>query len=59
VGIEGFGLKVTEWIPLGVPASAVNRKYLETKKPASVICWNSLPCKEPEGLRLPAIKIEL
>ena len=31
-GIEGFGLKVTEQVPIEVPPNAENRRYLETKR---------------------------
>jgi 3,4-dihydroxy 2-butanone 4-phosphate synthase/GTP cyclohydrolase II len=32
VGIEGYGLKVSEWMPLEIPASDSTRRYLKTKK---------------------------
>ena len=32
VGIEGYGLSVSEWIPLEIPASDSTRRYLKTKK---------------------------
>ena len=32
VGIEGYGLSVTEWLPLEIPASDSTRLYLKTKK---------------------------
>jgi 3,4-dihydroxy 2-butanone 4-phosphate synthase / GTP cyclohydrolase II len=32
VGIEGYGLSVSEWLPLEVPPSHTTRKYLKTKK---------------------------
>jgi 3,4-dihydroxy 2-butanone 4-phosphate synthase/GTP cyclohydrolase II len=32
VGIEGYGLSVTEWLPLEIPASDHTRRYLKTKK---------------------------
>jgi 3,4-dihydroxy 2-butanone 4-phosphate synthase/GTP cyclohydrolase II len=32
VGLEGYGLSVTEWIPLEIPASEHTRRYLTTKK---------------------------
>jgi 3,4-dihydroxy 2-butanone 4-phosphate synthase/GTP cyclohydrolase II len=32
VGLEGYGLSVTEWIPLEIPASEHTRRYLMTKK---------------------------
>ena len=32
VGIEGYGLSVTEWLPLEIPVSESTRRYLEMKK---------------------------
>ena len=32
VGLEGYGLAVTDWIPLEIPASEHTRRYLTTKK---------------------------
>ena len=32
VAIEGYGLTVTEWLPLEIPASESTRRYLKTKK---------------------------
>jgi 3,4-dihydroxy 2-butanone 4-phosphate synthase/GTP cyclohydrolase II len=32
VGIEGYGLSVTEWLPLEIPASESTRRYLQVKK---------------------------
>jgi 3,4-dihydroxy 2-butanone 4-phosphate synthase/GTP cyclohydrolase II len=32
VGIEGYGLTVTEWLPLEIPAHDSTRRYLKTKK---------------------------
>ena len=32
IGIEGYGLSVTEWLPLEIPASDSSRRYLKTKK---------------------------
>src|SRR5207249_9511788 len=32
VGVEGYGLTVTEWLPLEIPASDSTRRYLKTKK---------------------------
>src|SRR5271169_5850102 len=32
VAIEGYGLSVTEWLPLEIPASASTLRYLTTKK---------------------------
>jgi 3,4-dihydroxy 2-butanone 4-phosphate synthase/GTP cyclohydrolase II len=32
VGIEGYGLSVSEWLPLEIPASDSTRRYLKTKK---------------------------
>jgi 3,4-dihydroxy 2-butanone 4-phosphate synthase/GTP cyclohydrolase II len=31
-GLEGFGLKITEQLPIEVPPNAENRRYLETKR---------------------------
>ena len=32
VGIEGYGLSVSQWLPLEMPSSEHTRKYLKTKK---------------------------
>ena len=32
VGLEGYGLSVSEWLPLEIPASEHTRRYLTTKK---------------------------
>ena len=32
VGIEGYGLSVSEWLPLEIPAHESTRRYLKTKK---------------------------
>ena len=32
VGIEGYGLSVSKWLPLEIPASDSTRKYLKAKK---------------------------
>jgi 3,4-dihydroxy 2-butanone 4-phosphate synthase/GTP cyclohydrolase II len=32
VGIEGYGLSVTEWLPIEIPPSESTRRYLKTKK---------------------------
>ncbi len=32
VGIEGYQLSVSEWLPLEIPASDTTRRYLKTKK---------------------------
>jgi 3,4-dihydroxy 2-butanone 4-phosphate synthase/GTP cyclohydrolase II len=32
VGIQGYGLSVSEWLPLEIPASESTRRYLKTKK---------------------------
>src|SRR5215813_895234 len=32
VGIEGYGLSVTEWLPLEIPASATTLRYLTTNR---------------------------
>jgi 3,4-dihydroxy 2-butanone 4-phosphate synthase/GTP cyclohydrolase II len=32
VGLEGYNLSVSEWLPLEIPASDTTRRYLKTKK---------------------------
>ena len=32
VGLEGYGLKVVERVPIEIPANSVNAKYLDTKR---------------------------
>jgi 3,4-dihydroxy 2-butanone 4-phosphate synthase/GTP cyclohydrolase II len=32
IGIEGYGLSVSEWLSLEIPASDSTRRYLKTKK---------------------------
>src|SRR3954470_1597545 len=32
VGVEGYGLSISEWLPLEIPASDFTRRYLKTKK---------------------------
>ena len=32
VGVEGYGLSVSEWLPLEIPASDSTRRYLQVKK---------------------------
>ena len=32
IGLEGYGLEITEQIPLSLPANAHNQKYLDTKR---------------------------
>ena len=32
IGVEGYGLTITEWLPLEIPASESTRRYLKTKK---------------------------
>jgi 3,4-dihydroxy 2-butanone 4-phosphate synthase/GTP cyclohydrolase II len=32
VGVEGYGLTISEWLPLEIPASESTRRYLKTKK---------------------------
>ena len=32
VGLDGYGLSVSEWVPLVIPASVHTRRYLTTKK---------------------------
>jgi 3,4-dihydroxy 2-butanone 4-phosphate synthase/GTP cyclohydrolase II len=30
--LEGYGLRITEWVPIGVPANPYNARYLRTKQ---------------------------
>jgi 3,4-dihydroxy 2-butanone 4-phosphate synthase/GTP cyclohydrolase II len=32
IGLDGYGLKIVERVPIEMPAGAANRKYLQTKK---------------------------
>jgi 3,4-dihydroxy 2-butanone 4-phosphate synthase / GTP cyclohydrolase II len=32
IAIEGYGLAITEWLPLEIPASASTLRYLMTKR---------------------------
>ena len=32
IGLEGYGLKIVERVPLEIKPSAINKKYLKTKK---------------------------
>ncbi len=32
IGVEGYGLSISEWLPLEIPASDSTRRYLKTKK---------------------------
>ena len=32
VGLEGYGLKVVERVPIEIPPNDINKKYLKTKK---------------------------
>jgi 3,4-dihydroxy 2-butanone 4-phosphate synthase / GTP cyclohydrolase II len=32
IGVEGYGLTISEWLPLEIPASDSTRRYLKTKK---------------------------
>jgi 3,4-dihydroxy 2-butanone 4-phosphate synthase/GTP cyclohydrolase II len=32
VGLDGYGLRITERVPIQVPANDSNRRYLQTKK---------------------------
>lgn len=32
IAIEGYGLSVTEWLPIEIPASASTQRYLKTKR---------------------------
>ena len=43
VGIEGYGLKVVERLPLEVPATEANRSYLRTKREKLGHLFSSFP----------------
>ena len=43
VGIEGYGLKVVERLPLEVPATDANRSYLRTKREKLGHLFSSFP----------------
>jgi 3,4-dihydroxy 2-butanone 4-phosphate synthase/GTP cyclohydrolase II len=32
VGLEGYGLEIVERLPIEIPASDANRRYLKTKR---------------------------
>jgi 3,4-dihydroxy 2-butanone 4-phosphate synthase/GTP cyclohydrolase II len=32
IGLEGYGLQITERVPLEIPPNSMNRRYLETKR---------------------------
>jgi 3,4-dihydroxy 2-butanone 4-phosphate synthase/GTP cyclohydrolase II len=32
VGLEGYGLSVSHTVPIEIPATELNRRYLKTKK---------------------------
>ncbi len=32
IGLEGYGLKITERVPIVIPPNPINKKYIETKK---------------------------
>ncbi|MDD3807435.1 MAG: bifunctional 3,4-dihydroxy-2-butanone-4-phosphate synthase/GTP cyclohydrolase II, partial [Candidatus Marinimicrobia bacterium] len=32
VGLKGYGLEITDRIPLEIPPNAINEKYLKTKR---------------------------
>lgn len=32
VGVDGYGLKIVERVPIAIPPNAVNKRYLQTKK---------------------------
>jgi len=43
VGIEGYGLRVAERVPLEVPPTDENRRYLITKREKMGHLFSSLP----------------
>ena len=43
VGIEGYGLRVVERVPLEIPATDANRRYLETKRDKLGHLFSSFP----------------
>ena len=47
-GLEGYGLEITEWVPISVPSNPHNARYLQTKqeKMGHVFAANDLT---PEG----------
>jgi 3,4-dihydroxy 2-butanone 4-phosphate synthase/GTP cyclohydrolase II len=32
VGLDGYGLRITERVPIQMPSNAMNERYLDTKK---------------------------
>jgi len=43
VGLEGYGLHITERVPIEIPATETNRKYLSTKRDKLGHLLSSLP----------------
>jgi 3,4-dihydroxy 2-butanone 4-phosphate synthase/GTP cyclohydrolase II len=43
VGIEGYGLQVVERVPIEIPATESNRRYLMTKRQKMGHLFSSLP----------------
>ena len=43
VGLEGYGLTITERVPIEIPANESNRKYLSTKRDKLGHLLSSLP----------------
>ena len=43
VGIEGYGLQVVERVPIEVPATESNKRYLMTKRQKMGHLFSSLP----------------
>ena len=43
VGIEGYGLQVVERVPIEIPATESNKRYLMTKRQKMGHLFSSLP----------------
>jgi 3,4-dihydroxy 2-butanone 4-phosphate synthase / GTP cyclohydrolase II len=43
VGLEGYGLHISERVPIEIPATETNRKYLSTKRDKLGHLLSSLP----------------
>jgi 3,4-dihydroxy 2-butanone 4-phosphate synthase/GTP cyclohydrolase II len=43
VGLEGYGLHIAERVPIEIPATETNRKYLSTKRDKLGHLLSSLP----------------
>ncbi|BDG06928.1 bifunctional 3,4-dihydroxy-2-butanone-4-phosphate synthase/GTP cyclohydrolase II [Anaeromyxobacter paludicola] len=54
VGLEGYGLEVTERVPIEMPATERNRAYLETKREKFGHLLTLLPDTSPRRMTRPA-----